>query len=539
MPSSRQFSPSGKGSRIDITLVTVANSHDNGDARPGTTLPCHFEFSPEAPQAFAKARWVQLIFHLEGGPGRTILHWDDGNGYSDQKSLTIAYRPGVQGVFLWFAAAGISRFRLAPAEECGSFGVRDLQIYPVRRQQILLHLLGMYGLRAIRHPGYYCQMAKELVAIWRIQGGGAMRDIIQQYLSGADKNSLRAQIRTDSRRAKSHYTPLSTGRLAFIRPPGGQRRRRIAIGLVEHIGDIIACEPVARFVRRANPDAEICWVVDKRYRELIDANPDVDTTIAVDCLTDWIKLLSHEVFDEYIDLHVNGHMCRPCGVPLRKRVGDRNVTGETYFFHGSLLEAFCLGAGLPPLREPPQLQIPPAIAANVDLLGLPWRFVALHCRTNDEEKDWAAKNWLSLAMWLREEWNLPVVEVGLTAVVASRIDTVLDLCSECSLLETAEVIRRAALFVGLDSAPAHMANAVGTAGVVLMGSLRNFQSYNPFTGGFADGTRATLVRNPNGPTRLLTLDKVQEAVAIRLGGGCGDRPPPSQDDPRSDRSTLR
>lgn len=68
---------------------------------------------------------------------------------------------------------------------------------------------------------------------------------------------------------------------------------RIVIGLIEHIGDIVACEPVARYLKLNHPNDHLCWVVRPEFREIIDTNPYIDETITVDCLTDWMKLAAH------------------------------------------------------------------------------------------------------------------------------------------------------------------------------------------------------------------------------------------------------
>ncbi len=70
---------------------------------------------------------------------------------------------------------------------------------------------------------------------------------------------------------------------------------------------------------------------------------------------------------------------------------------------------------------------------------------------------------------------------------------VLNLCGRLSILETAEVIRRSALFIGIDSGPAHLANAVGTPGVILLGDFLGFRRYMPYSGGYKNGTNGRIV----------------------------------------------
>src|ERR1700709_2110223 len=61
-------------------------------------------------------------------------------------------------------------------------------------------------------------------------------------------------------------------------PPG---RPLISIGLLEHFGDIVACEPVARPLRREHPTAYIVWLVREPYRQIVDLFPTVDQVITL------------------------------------------------------------------------------------------------------------------------------------------------------------------------------------------------------------------------------------------------------------------
>jgi heptosyltransferase-3 len=107
------------------------------------------------------------------------------------------------------------------------------------------------------------------------------------------------------------------------------------------------------------------------------------------------------------------------------------------------------------------------------------------------------------------------VEVGLKSTFAEQNDgTFIDLCGQLNLLETAAVIARSTLFVGVDSGPAHIANAVRCPGVILMGCYRHFTNQFPYTGFFALGG-ATVVRTPEALSSL-SVEKVFEAVEMKL-----------------------
>ncbi|MCL4540432.1 MAG: glycoside hydrolase family 99-like domain-containing protein, partial [Bacteroidetes bacterium] len=271
-------------------------------------------------------------------------------------------------------------------------------------------------------------------------------------------------------------------------------RKKIAIGLVEHMGDIVACEPVARHLRAEFPDAVLTWVVRSEYRELIDSNPNIDQTIVVTCLTEWILLTRSGVFDEIFDLHINGRVCPDCRIPLQKTKGNVDVAELTYFKYGSLLQAFSVGAGLPAINETPKVYISDSIVEKIDRMNLPEEFIVVHATSNESVKDWDISKWNELAAEISARYGVPIIEVGHKPVMEwSGRSTGRDLCGKLSILETAEVIRRASIFLGIDSGPAHLGNAVGTFGIILLGKYKVYESYNPFSGDYGTGLNSHLI----------------------------------------------
>ncbi len=291
--------------------------------------------------------------------------------------------------------------------------------------------------------------------------------------------------------------------------------RIIAVGLIEHMGDIVACEPVARYLREKYPEDHIVWCVREPYRELIDTNPYIDETIIVNCLTEWVFMSQGGVFDEVIDLHINRRVCPDCGLPVEKTKGNSNVDEARYFDYGSLLTAFSQGAGLPPLDMPPKIYIPESVAKKIDALQLvpTEKFVVVHTTSNETSKDWLPQKWMELVERVTNELNVCVVEVGTKGLLNNfGIKNYIDLSGQLSILETAEVIRRASIFIGVDSGPAHLANAVGTHGAILLGHYRNFRHYNPYTGDYGTGKNADLIYE-DGPPSNIPVEKVFKPVA--------------------------
>ena len=70
----------------------------------------------------------------------------------------------------------------------------------------------------------------------------------------------------------------------------GKQKKIILVNLLEHLGDIVACEPVSRYLRQRDPGAYIVWGVKRAYKELIDSNPNIDMTLVVHCLTERLLL---------------------------------------------------------------------------------------------------------------------------------------------------------------------------------------------------------------------------------------------------------
>ena len=161
--------------------------------------------------------------------------------------------------------------------------------------------------------------------------------------------------------------------------------------------------------------------------------------------------------------------------------------------------------------------------AKVDRLGLPGRFVAIHCLSNEDVREWPAASWQRLVAAIAGDLGVDVVESGLRPLAIEHDrERTRNLCGQLTILETAEVIRRAALFVGIDSGPAHLANAVGTQGVVLLGPYRGLDDYMPYSGGYQDGSTADLLRG-TGALANLTVETVLSAISRRLQAG-GARP---------------
>ena len=295
---------------------------------------------------------------------------------------------------------------------------------------------------------------------------------------------------------------------AWRRGVAGRYTQRLGdtpiVGLIEHFGDIVACEPVARYLKEKH--GRVAWAVRPPFRELIDTNPHIDSTIECETLSEWMTLRGG--FANVVDLHINRRWCDPTGNEFVKDDHGSGIDRTNYYSHGNLLAIACKSAGLPVLTEGPRVYPSEADRQYLYALTLPERFVAVHATSNQPKRDWQADKWTEL----QDQLDLPVIEVGLQSTLGGEAGR---LCGTLSLLETAELIRRASVFVGIDSGPAHLANAVDVPGVILLGQYNHYLTYLPYSGGYGDGSTATVLHH-DGPAAELPVETVLVAVQERL-----------------------
>ena len=306
-------------------------------------------------------------------------------------------------------------------------------------------------------------------------------------------------------------------RLKISAPHG----RLVFITLLESLGDIVACEPIVREIKRRDPRCYVVWGVKAAFMELVESNPCIERTIVLHCLSERILLARKGLFDQVVDLHFSDRHCSLCRKPLLPATKTAHaISLGNYFNFGNILDTFSQSAGLEVPDLTPRVYIPAASAARVDRLNLRSPYVVIHCMSNAWEKDWPVTKWRDLHAALSSAgYEISVVEVGTASIFGDDPPSGLaSLCGVLSILESAEVIRRASLFIGIDSGPAHLANAVGTYGVILLGSYLGFGRYTPFSGKYANGENATLI-HADGLVADIAVEDVFRAVAGYLAAG--------------------
>ena len=282
--------------------------------------------------------------------------------------------------------------------------------------------------------------------------------------------------------------------------------------LTHSMGDIVACEPIARYLKQMAPAAKIGWIVRRPFRELVAHNPNIDSVATVESLAEGKSMAAKLVAESpdviIVDCHFDGTSC-PATNKIFRNPANPRINIHTYYSIGPLLETYSLAAGLPPLTDSPIFYF----GGNHNLPdGIHARRIVFHCRSSEQCRDWTDEKWNLLADKLAET-GYQVVEVGTERVLDCGKNTVFDFTGSQNLIQIASIIKDANAFVGVDSVFAHIANAVMTPSVILLGKYRNFPSYFPYTGTFSHSDSFQVVRAINGqPASNIEAGEVLSAL---------------------------
>lgn len=265
--------------------------------------------------------------------------------------------------------------------------------------------------------------------------------------------------------------------------------------------------PAVALLKSLLPESSLTYLVEEPYSRLVEGLPAVDRVLAVPAKQDrrsFIRLLREvrrERFDAVLDFHGGPRASwitafsgagLKIGFAIRgksflyDRAVPRQPEGGVWHSvqtHAALVRA--LGFAFDDSAIPPYL-LPEATAeekarvgALMAELGLAEkRFVVQHIGAGNDFRDWGAENHAALAARLAGRPNLRVALIGglsdrarqeSVIAAAGAGDKVRGLAGRLNLIETRELVARAALFVGPDSGPMHVAASTQTPIAALFG----------------------------------------------------------------------
>jgi lipopolysaccharide heptosyltransferase I len=304
------------------------------------------------------------------------------------------------------------------------------------------------------------------------------------------------------------------------------------------LGDILHGIPVAGALKERFPQCRITWVVDERYRDLLDGHPWVDRIVMIR-LKEGMRSLLHDRgrrnwtgvarmlrrlrFDVAIDLQglmrsgfitylsgapvrigfPKGHVretlnrlftnLRPQSIPSRSHVIDRNL---------ALLHPL----GIHTREKRFSLRVPPSVEDGVQqyLLEMDAGRDALRVAVNPAAgwitKQWSPHRYAEIADRISKAWDATVFllwgpgERGLAEQVKRHMQTPGHPVPEMGLAALTAFLRGCDVFIGGDSGPLHLAAALGVPVLGLYGPSDPVRN-----GPFRDTDRVVTVGEPCGP----------------------------------------
>ncbi len=269
--------------------------------------------------------------------------------------------------------------------------------------------------------------------------------------------------------------------------------KRVLFVTLSNLGDIILTTPVLEKICDEYPDARIDIVTGAPGKEIFDRHAAADKVIVAGrpkSLYKRIKRiisLRRERYDIVIDLknplspYLLGARYKPGIIGQiktsariffgKKSPGSLHKKDEHLARLGAYGMTFLDGAGF---FLPVTLEDKLSVDKMIGCAGK--RIVVLSPGAKSHLKRWPAYKYAELAVKLKDEIDCDIFIVGnsddnevVGECVRRAFGKVTDLCSKTSIGELASLMERAALVVTNDSAPMHIASAVGAPTIAIFG----------------------------------------------------------------------
>jgi heptosyltransferase-1 len=300
--------------------------------------------------------------------------------------------------------------------------------------------------------------------------------------------------------------------------PGPGDLKKILLIRLRRIGDIIMTTPAVALLKTRLPGASLTYLVEDPYRRLVEGNSHLDRILVIEKrqkFREFAKLILQvraEGYDALLDFHGGpraswitffsgarlkiGYAIKPKGFLYDIRVPrsreDRGKGGFVHSVenHANLVRALGLAfddSAIPPLVLPDPTKEEAERVRNIleEKGALQSKNVVLHIGAGNEFRDWGIENITGLVRRLARLPGVKTVLAGsgsagdkraeaeileaLAATGASDSQNIISLVGRLNLMEMKEVIARAALFVGPDSGPMHIAASTSTPIVAYFG----------------------------------------------------------------------
>ena len=269
---------------------------------------------------------------------------------------------------------------------------------------------------------------------------------------------------------------------------------------VNWIGDVLFSTFLVRCLRKKYPDAYIATLVPERVGEILENNPYLDEVITFD--------ISRERRFPYVDLglihnlrgkrfthslHLHRSLTRKLWAyfsGIRKRIGYEEKLKGVFLTHkltsqrDKIHRAFYYfniaqplgveddGWGLDFFLNEEELDSMKSFLRNHGLN----KFYLIHIGANWKPKKWPLKYWIGLINLILQSKKVDIVITGAEqdrefALTISKHteNKPLILAGKTTIRELASLIKLSSLFIGVDSAPLHLASALSVPAIGIYG----------------------------------------------------------------------
>ncbi|MEO8099552.1 MAG: glycosyltransferase family 9 protein [Acidobacteriota bacterium] len=248
---------------------------------------------------------------------------------------------------------------------------------------------------------------------------------------------------------------------------------RVAVIRLRSLGDCVLTTPALALLKAHRPDLEIAVVVEDRFRDVFEGNPDIAKLLPPEpavlrgfrpqlalnfhggTRSMWLTTFSGATIKAGFAHHVYSFL-------YNQRIprAQRTLGAERRVHTAEHLASAMFWMGVP------RTEIPRAKLFAEPLATAPGgSYAVLHPFASAPDKAWPEQRFIEVARQLRQSGMEPVILAG----PADNTALFSEFRVSGSLQEAKSLIAGAQLFLGNDSGPAHMAAAFGVPVVVLFG----------------------------------------------------------------------
>jgi len=284
---------------------------------------------------------------------------------------------------------------------------------------------------------------------------------------------------------------------------------RVAVIRLRSLGDSVLTTPALALLKQERPDLEIAVVVDDAFAPVFAGNPDVARMLGPSAgeIARWRPQLA-------LNLHGGSTSVR-----LTLASGARLRAGFAHFRFKPVYNV-----RIPRAQEilgvERKVHTAEHLASAMVYLGVPQReiprarlfatprprpkpYAVIHPMASAADKTWPAENFLAIAEHMERQLGLEPVFIAGPGESLAAFDGYPCLAG-ASLEELKSLLAGAALFIGNDSGPAHMAAAFGLPVVVLFGNSDR-EIWSPWR------TEAVVLASPQG-IHTIEVSEVVQAI---------------------------